>query len=112
MNFKKRTSTEYLIIYRSNTGTKNVGKQDIDRACRAAGSLGIGYHYVIRRDGLVEPGRQQDVVGAHDSEYNHNSIALCVVGDQDNETIEQEKAVAGLIKTLQAEYSDLKIVVK
>ena len=27
--------------------------------------LGIGYHYVIRRDGTIEPGRPEWMIGAH-----------------------------------------------
>ena len=27
--------------------------------------LGIGYHYVVRRDGSIEPGRPEWMVGAH-----------------------------------------------
>ena len=27
--------------------------------------LGIGYHYVVRRDGQIEPGRPEWMVGAH-----------------------------------------------
>ena len=28
--------------------------------------LGIGYHYVVRRNGEIEPGRPEWMVGAHD----------------------------------------------
>ena len=40
----------------------------------------IGYHYVIKRDGTVEHGRQEEVVGAHCEGYNQNSIGICLVG--------------------------------
>lgn len=40
----------------------------------------IGYHWVIRRDGTVEAGRAEDVVGAHASGHNHDSIGICLVG--------------------------------
>jgi N-acetyl-anhydromuramyl-L-alanine amidase AmpD len=40
----------------------------------------IGYHYVIRRNGAIENGRPEAVVGAHTSGHNSNSIGICMVG--------------------------------
>jgi hypothetical protein len=40
----------------------------------------IGYHYVIRRSGVIEPGRPEEVVGAHVAGHNANSIGVCLVG--------------------------------
>ena len=40
----------------------------------------IGYHYVIRRNGMIEKGRNESVVGAHAKGYNANSIGICLVG--------------------------------
>ena len=33
--------------------------------------LGIGYHYVIRRDGSIEPGRPEWMVGASTRRHAH-----------------------------------------
>lgn len=40
----------------------------------------IGYHYVIRRNGEIEPGRPERTVGAHARGHNANSIGVCLVG--------------------------------
>lgn len=40
----------------------------------------IGYHYVIRRDGSIEKGRPDDMVGAHTSGQNANSLGICYEG--------------------------------
>lgn len=47
----------------------------------------IGYNYVIRRDGVTEPGRDldgdgdvEDEVGAHAAGFNRGSIGVCMVG--------------------------------
>lgn len=42
--------------------------------------LDIGYHYVIKRDGTIEPGRDVEVQGAHVENYNHNSVGICLAG--------------------------------
>ena len=49
--------------------------------------LGIGYHYVIRRDGTIEPGRPEWMIGAHchvkGHHYNSHSIGICYEGGLD-----------------------------
>lgn len=40
----------------------------------------IGYHYVIRRSGDVEEGRDIGKVGAHAKGHNTNSVGICLAG--------------------------------
>lgn len=40
----------------------------------------IGYHYVIRRDGTIEKGRLDAVMGAHVGRHNFDSIGTCLIG--------------------------------
>jgi N-acetyl-anhydromuramyl-L-alanine amidase AmpD len=42
----------------------------------------IGYHYVIREDGIIETGRPEHCIGAHSkiTEYNHY-LGICLVGN-------------------------------
>lgn len=40
----------------------------------------IGYHRVIRRSGVIEPGRPLEIPGAHALGYNKHSIGVCLVG--------------------------------
>ena len=55
----------------------------IDSWHRARGWNGIGYHYVILRDGTVQPGRPEDAVGAHCVGHNAHSIGICYEGGLD-----------------------------
>lgn len=45
----------------------------------------MGYHYIIRRDGIVEKGRPDNVAGAHVSGYNSRSLGICMVGGLNEE---------------------------
>ena len=45
--------------------------------------FGIGYHYVVRRDGQIEPGRPEYMVGAHCRNHNAHSIGVCYEGGLD-----------------------------
>jgi N-acetyl-anhydromuramyl-L-alanine amidase AmpD len=45
--------------------------------------FGVGYHYVIRRDGTREKGRPEWLVGAHCLNHNKYSIGVCYEGGYD-----------------------------
>lgn len=40
----------------------------------------VGYHWVIRRDGLLEPGRPEWKIGAHCKGQNTDTLGVCLVG--------------------------------
>ena len=50
---------------------------------RQGWKLGIGYHYVVRRDGQIEPGRPEWLTGAHCRNHNAHSIGVCYEGGLD-----------------------------
>ncbi len=103
-NSKKRDKTDFIAIHCSATTDKqNIGAADIDRWHRKQGWACIGYHYVIRRDGTVEAGRDESVVGAHVANFNSNSIGICMVGGVDANDI--SKAVNNFT---QAQFDSLK----
>ena len=79
--FKSRASTDYIAIHCSATKAgQDIGRADIDRWHRANGWNGIGYHFVIRRDGTIETGRPVDAIGAHVENYNSVAVGICMVG--------------------------------
>lgn len=80
-NTKKRAHTDYIAVHCSATTEKmDIGAADIDKWHRAKGWACIGYHYVIRRNGTVEKGRDESVIGAHVQGHNENSIGICMAG--------------------------------
>lgn len=42
---------------------------------------GIGYHFLVRKDGTIYQGRPEDTIGAHAKGANHDSIGICAEGD-------------------------------
>ena len=76
-----RQETSYIVIHCSQTRpSQNIGAKEIDRWHRERGWLKIGYHIVIKRDGIIEQGREDDEVPAAVKGYNHTSFNLCLVG--------------------------------
>ena len=78
---KTRTTTDLIIIHCSYTPpSMDVGVETIREWHLARGWSDIGYHYVIRRDGPVEEGRQRDLQGAHTKGQNYRSVGVCLIG--------------------------------
>lgn len=95
----------------------DIGAKEIDNWHRAKGYFGIGYHYVIRRNGEVELGRPLDKAGAHAKGHNETSIGVCLVGGIDdrgnpenNFTPEQWAELAKLVTDLQGRFGALKVI--
>jgi N-acetyl-anhydromuramyl-L-alanine amidase AmpD len=110
---RKRKSTDYIAVHAADTYARmDIGLEEIDQWHRAKGWSGCGYHYVIRRDGTVETGRELYSMGAHVKGYNHNSIGICLVGGkandggpEDNFTIGQYEALHALLLQLEGLFS-------
>ena len=79
--------------------------------------FGIGYHYVVRRDGQIEPGRPEWMVGAHCKNHNAHSIGICYEGGlnareqpADTRTLAQKLAMVQLLEILHRKYPKALIV--
>ena len=79
--------------------------------------FGIGYHYVIRRDGAIESGRPEWLIGAHCVNHNAHSIGVCYEGGldirgdpADTRTPAQKAAMRTLLEELHARYPRAVIV--
>ena len=79
--------------------------------------LGIGYHYVVRRNGEIEPGRPEYMVGAHCQNHNAHSIGVCYEGGldirgqpADTRTAEQKTTLRLLLEDLHRRYPKALIV--
>ena len=104
---------KYIVIHCAATRpSADIGAREIDGWHKAQGWLGIGYHYVIRRNGEIENGRPDEQPGAHVSGYNSNSIGVCLVGGLDERgkpsgdhyAPEQWESLAELVRRLIEQY--------
>lgn len=90
---------------------------DIDRWHKQRGWKGIGYHYVVYRDGSVHKGRDVSEIGAHCEGHNTNSIGICYIGGcssdgktpKDTRTPAQRAALRDLVELLRSEYTNATI---
>lgn len=73
-----------LIVHCAATRpSMDIGAAEIRQWHRGNGWNDIGYHYVIRRNGVIEAGRAESVPGAHAAGHNSDTIGICLVGGLD-----------------------------
>jgi N-acetyl-anhydromuramyl-L-alanine amidase AmpD len=107
-----------IVIHCSATqAEQNIGAAKIKEWHLDRGFNDIGYHYVIKRDGMVERGRSDETIGAHVQGFNAKSIGVCMVGGanaagkgENNFTPQQWAALTKTLNTLKSKYPLAKVV--
>ena len=112
-----RTINMIIIHCAATKPDMDVGVKEITQWHKARGFFTIGYHYVIRRDGTLETGRDINLAGAHAIGYNEHSVGICLVGGiddkgrpQNNFTDKQWATLKTLVKELVAKYKITEII--
>lgn len=103
----ERTATDLIVIHHTGNPTDDdLSAEEIHESHLAQGWAGIGYHFVIRKDGAIELGRPMDTVGAHAYGYNSHSIGIHVCGNFEiaEPTPAQIESCAILVGWLAEEY--------
>lgn len=113
-------ATHIVVHYSATYADQDIGRAEIDVMHRARGFSGIGYHYVICRNGSIELGRPENVVGAHVGGQNSRKIGICCIGGLerasgpnkgvDNRTPAQRAALAALIRDVLTRHPGAEVV--
>tara|TARA_Y100000361_G_scaffold14974_1_gene11815 strand:+ start:115 stop:663 length:549 start_codon:yes stop_codon:yes gene_type:complete len=117
MSTRNRQSTDLIVV--SQTGThsrQNIGKRTLIRDAQNRGVFSdrgpLGVHFLIRRSGVIEIGRDLSAVGQHgDLSIDEVAVHVQLVGGgsragtiEDNFTEKQEHSFANLLYFLWAVY--------
>lgn len=112
---------DLIVIHCADTyAHMDITAADVDRWHREDKDKGwsqIGYHWFIRRNGLVEPGRAEAIAGAHVAGHNANSIGICYAGGkgdngqaEDNRTPAQKRSIEMLVCWLQKRFPGARVL--
>ena len=115
--WSKRRITEIIVHCSATPEGKDYTVQDIRRWHKQQGWSDIGYHYVVYRNGHIEPGRDVDIIGTHCEGHNAHSIGVCYVGGvardgktpKDTRTLAQKAALISVLTELKQMYPGAKI---
>lgn len=103
----KRKSTNYIVVHCSATKPdQDIGAATIRRWHIEKGWSDIGYHDVIKRNGMREAGRDLYAVGAHVAGYNSASVGVCLVGGIDKNGKPENNFTDAQFKTLKRVITD------
>ena len=109
----KRKIDKIIVHCSATRPSHDIDAKEIDRWHKKRGWSGIGYHFFIKRGGLIEIGRPIEKQGAHTKGLNKNSIGICYAGGvkeergedgkwdaDDNRTSEQIASLLTLLRLL------------
>lgn len=116
---------DLLIVHCADTSVSmDIGVEEITKWHKARGWVTIGYAHVIRRNGVVELGRDldgdgdaADEIGAHAAGFNKRSIGICLAGGkgdngaaQCNFTTKQWKSLRALIMYYERRFPGIRTI--
>jgi len=113
MNYDKMVKLnpkKVLFVILHHAAASQCSAEQINQWHLKRGWAGIGYHFLIRKDGTVEEGRPIQYVGAHCNGNNSCSIGVCLEGDfrKEKPTNEQIEALNNLIPKIRKVYPTIK----
>lgn len=76
MEHCKRPITEVVVHWAGTYLNQDLGAEDIHQWHKQKGWSGIGYHYIMRRDGRLQRGRPIGKGGAHALDNGHNKYSI------------------------------------
>jgi N-acetylmuramoyl-L-alanine amidase len=108
----KRPINELIWHCAATPEGKDYSVKDIDAWHKARGWSGIGYHYVVYRDGTIKAGRDIEKTGAHVEGRNTGTVGCCYIGGldkrgknpRDTRTVAQRASMIWLTKKLAETY--------
>ena len=92
-NLSKRNITRKIVLHHADAS--NCDAATIHKWHIARGWAGIGYHFVVRKNGTIERGRPIDVIGAHCTGNNADSVGICFEGNFETEKMTDKQIKSG-----------------
>lgn len=111
-NLKLRDKTRRIVLHHTATDY-DVSAATVHTWHINQGWSGIGYHYLIRMDGTIERGRNENTIGAHaGAEGNIDSIGIALVGNFEKTApnAAQIDALVKLIIDIESRYGEMVLV--
>ena len=104
-----RPYTDMIVIHHTGENDIDATAEQIHEWHIANGWAGIGYHFVIRKDGTIEIGRPEWAVGSHAYGEKSHTIGIHLSGDfqQAQPTDAQINSCAELVRDLCNDYQIL-----
>ena len=108
----KRRKTRYIILHCTAENNDATIEEIHNYHQKSKRWIGVGYNFLIRKDGSIYEGRPEECIGAHATNWNSFSIGIAYTGGvksdgktpSDTRTIEQKEAMYNLCYYLMGKY--------
>lgn len=80
-SLSERGATDMIVIHHTGCNDIDASAAQIHGWHKNQGWAGIGYHYVVRKDGTIERGRPEWAIGSHAYGENSHTIGIHLSGD-------------------------------
>lgn len=121
-----KENIEYIVIHSSHTRKPRAtdGVKLLNKVHRKQGAFSwelngtaCGHHFIVRTDGVVEPGRPLNVPGNHTLGFNEKSVSVCYMGGlsldgrpQDTRTPKQKASLQIIVDKLREQFPKAVVV--
>ena len=106
-NMDRRKFTSAIVIHHAGmTRDEDISLKSIHQMHLNNGWAGVGYHFIVHKNGVIEHARPIERVGAHAYKHNRYTVGICMTGNLDIgvPTIEQTLATEKLVAALCFQY--------
>lgn len=97
--YQRLADINRIVIHHTANKAGNDTAASIHAQHLRQGYAGIGYHFLIRQNGMIEKGRPQSYIGAHAEGYNSRSLGIALSGNFEA-AIPQTAQISALIDLL------------
>jgi N-acetylmuramoyl-L-alanine amidase len=98
--FKPRYIVWHTAADPRDKGNRDTTAAEIRSWHLARGWSDIGYHFVIRKNGTIEKGRNESLPGNHVRGLNSQSLGICFSGHGDMQPLTPEQIESGIKLTI------------
>jgi hypothetical protein len=84
-----------IVIHHIGDPPRDVSASEVHGWHLGNGWAGIGYHYLIRREGTIERGRPEEYIGSHAQGFNTGSIGINFAGNMEIMPVTPEQIESG-----------------
>ncbi|MEW6540584.1 MAG: peptidoglycan recognition family protein [Bacillota bacterium] len=107
-----RASTRRIVVHHTASGDVSIETVHQWHRSHPNNWAGVGYHYLLRRNGVIERGRPEHMQGAHAPVANADGIGIALAGDftSARPAPEQMQSLAWLIGDIRRRYGNIPVI--
>ena len=94
-SMESRKFTNAIVVHHAGmTRNEDMSLKDIHRLHLGNGWAGVGYHFIVHKNGVIEHARPLEKIGAHAYKHNRYTVGICMTGNFDIGVPTPEQALA------------------